>query len=193
MAGEPPTEEGPGALIEQFRTRAEPLGVRVFTVQSLVEAAGDLASLAAEWNAESVVASQQVLDAAPSLPDHLASLGISTSVADAPGDTRDAPLGLAFAHAALAETGSVLVAEDSLADRSVGMLTASIAFVCSTRTLLSGLDDAAPILREIALRGGGRFATLITGPSRTADIERVLTVGVQGPGRVAVFFVDELP
>jgi L-lactate dehydrogenase complex protein LldG len=33
---------------------------------------------------------------------------------------------------------------------------------------------------------------LVTGPSRTADIERVLTVGVQGPGKVMTLFVDDL-
>ena len=44
-----------------------------------------------------------------------------------------------------------------------------------------------------ALPGNGRwFSTLVTGPSRTADIERVLTVGVQGPGKVMTLFVDDL-
>ena len=35
---------------------------------------------------------------------------------------------------------------------------------------------------------GRNMVTLVTGPSRTADIERVLTVGVQGPGRVMILF-----
>ena len=35
------------------------------------------------------------------------------------------------------------------------------------------------------------MVTLVTGPSRTADIERVLTVGVQGPGRVMILFADD--
>jgi L-lactate dehydrogenase complex protein LldG len=48
------------------------------------------------------------------------------------------------------------------------------------------------MLRQFAVAPGGSFATLVTGPSRTADIERVLTVGVQGPGAVMVVFVDEL-
>jgi L-lactate dehydrogenase complex protein LldG len=44
------------------------------------------------------------------------------------------------------------------------------------------------VLREIS-RANGSSATLVTGPSRTADIERQLTVGVQGPAEVHVIFV----
>ena len=64
--------------------------------------------------------------------------------------------------------------------------------LCPSSRLLPSLDEAAPLLREIAARPGGGYATLVTGPSRTADIERVLTVGVQGPARVAVLFIDDM-
>jgi L-lactate dehydrogenase complex protein LldG len=92
---------------------------------------------------------------------------------------------------AVAETGSLLVAETTLADRAVGMLAAAQVIMCPTDALVPSLDEAAPLLRAIAARPGG-YATLITGPSRTADIERVLTIGVQGPAKVFALFVDEL-
>jgi len=93
---------------------------------------------------------------------------------------------------AIAETGSVLLFEPTLAERSIGMLTLAHATICPTAALVASLEDAAPVIRELALVKGAAFSTLITGPSRTADIERVLTVGVQGPGKVMTLFVDDV-
>ena len=36
------------------------------------------------------------------------------------------------------------------------------------------------------------YIAMITGPSRTADIERVLTIGVHGPKRLIIILVDDL-
>lgn len=107
-----------------------------------------------------------------------------------PTDTRDQPWGLSMAHAAVAETGSVILHENRLETRSVSLMTESLVVLCPLDQLVPSLDDAANILRQIA-SDGSSYATLVSGPSRTADIERQLTIGVQGPGALHVVFLTD--
>ncbi len=179
-------------LLDEFREKAEPLGVTVLRVASAVEAAHAVVEWAQSLEADSVIVASEVTRFAPSIEAVLTSAGLDVRPPASPAETRDAPLGLSMGRLAIAETGSVLLSEPTLEDRSVGMLTLAHATVCPTAALVASLDDAAPVIRELALARGGTFSTLVTGPSRTADIERVLTVGVQGPGKVMTLFVDDL-
>ena len=195
FAAQPPEASqlpDPAALMAIFTDRAAALGVTVNRETWSNAAAAEIAAFAAGIDAPVSLISAELTRAAPDLVAALARSGLTTSTAGKPTDTNDAPLGLSLARLAIAETGSVLLAEDSLAERGIGMLVAAHVVVCPTERLVPTLDEAAPVLREIASRPGGSYATLVTGPSRTADIERVLTVGVQGPARLAVLFVDDL-
>ena len=129
-------------------------------------------------------------DAAPALVQALAGSDCHFEVPDDPGVVRDQPLGLAIARAAIAETGSVIMVEPDVADRAVTLMTQALVIACPLAALLPSLDEAATGLREI-FGHGPSYVTFVTGPSRTADIERELTVGVQGPGRLYVVFVED--
>jgi len=180
------------SLLALFADRAAALGVVVGGAAESAAAADWLAELAMSWQIERAVAAGELIAAAPGFVAALGDRGLVPAPAGEPAATRDAPLGLSLGRLAVAETGSVLLAEPSLADRAVGMLSLAQVVVCPSGELVPSLDEAAPALRAVAARPGGGFATLVTGPSRTADIERVLTVGVQGPARLAVLFVDAL-
>ena len=125
--------------------------------------------------------------AQPDLVNRFSAAGLTVVVPD--GDdpaaqVADVPVAVVRGELAVAETGSVLVAEHALGDRVVTMLCHRLVQVVDADTIVARLEGAADWLAE---RGGKPgFASLMTGPSRTADIERSLTIGVQGPDEVEV-------
>lgn len=188
----PQSEPALADLLAAFSDHASPLGVRVERLPTVSAAGAIVAVLAKELAAPRAILSTELRDAAPQLTSALDAAGLDWTAAGDVATTRDAPLGLSLAHLAVAETASVLLAEPTLTDRAVGLAVALQIVLCPTAALVSSLADAIPALRTVAARPGGGYATLVTGPSRTADIELSLTIGVQGPARVAVLFVDEL-
>jgi L-lactate utilization protein LutC len=170
--------------IDRFTERAVTLGVTVQCVATSTDAANTIADLMRETGTAAALISTEITTAAPGIIAALDGIGCAC--------TNDRPFGVSLARLAVAETASLLLAEASLEDRGIGLLVTHQLVICPTSLLKPTLDDAAPMLRELAAQPGGAYATLVTGPSRTADIERTLTVGVQGPAKLSVIFVDDL-
>ncbi len=89
-------------------------------------------------------------------------------------------VGIVAGKAGVAETGSVLLADDSLAARLLSMLADICVVILPETSIVRDLDAAGELIAKLD-RQGHRYLSMVTGPSRTADIERVLTIGVQGP------------
>ncbi|MBN2503392.1 MAG: iron-sulfur cluster-binding protein [Anaerolineales bacterium] len=97
--------------------------------------------------------------------------------------------GLTGATAALADTATLVQVTGSQASQFTSLLPPVHLAVISTQDFYPSLEDwmAAGGKQVIA---DASTTTLISGPSRTGDIEMTLTVGVHGPGTVIVFCVD---
>ncbi len=119
--------------------------------------------------------------------------GIMIREAESPANVADAPAGLSGAELAIAETGSVLLTENALEARVVSMLTLTHFVLVSEDKLVPMLDDAAVMLQRLTRAGSDQrhYMSFVTGPSRTADIERTLTIGVQGPKALCVIIVAD--
>lgn len=89
---------------------------------------------------------------------------------------------------AVAETGSVAVALSREA-RGRALLAERLWLLVPAEELVPTLDVALERVSSL-VRDGQPYVTLMTGPSRTADIERALTVGVHGPRELHVVLVD---
>lgn len=107
--------------------------------------------------------------------------------AKSPLDVADAAVGLVRGTLGVAETGSVLLLEANLQERVVSMLCQTLVQGIPRELIVDSLDDFAGWMQAHAVESP--YATLTTGPSRTADIERELTIGVQGPRELVVVVV----
>ena len=99
------------------------------------------------------------------------------------------PVGITTALAGLADTGSVVVASGPGQARAASLVPPI--YLAFLRT-----SDIYPNLRAWMAQQGAALLpqtanlVIITGPSRTADIELTLVVGVHGPGEIHVILID---
>jgi L-lactate dehydrogenase complex protein LldG len=117
--------------------------------------------------------------------------GVRTGISDRQ-ELRDCcaivDIGITSADYALADTGTLVMLSSHREARLISLLPpAHIALVPSER-ILSGLDELFTVLPNAAERTSSMV--LITGPSRTADIEQILVRGVHGPGEITVIVVE---
>ena len=82
-----------------------------------------------------------------------------------------------------------MVVTDDEETRLKTMLPETTVFILNAADIVPHLADIAPFLRSRQADGRVSYTSFITGPSRTADIERVSAIGVHGPLAVQIILV----
>jgi L-lactate dehydrogenase complex protein LldG len=172
------------ARIVSFTERLEALGGKVQRATTREEAC---ALVAAAIEGKSAVASN-----AP----FLAECGITGLAGVESGITDRARLqercaavkvGITSADYALADTGSLVMLSSAQEARLISLLPPEHIAVVPLERMLTGLDELFTVLPRPAEHTSSMV--LITGPSRTADIEQILVRGAHGPGQVLAILV----
>ena len=97
---------------------------------------------------------------------------------------------VARASRGIAATGTCVVATDDEETRLATMLPEVSIIVLNASAIVPDLPDIAPFLRERQTAGRASYTSFITGPSRTADIERVSAIGVHGPLELVIVLAE---
>jgi L-lactate dehydrogenase complex protein LldG len=90
----------------------------------------------------------------------------------------------------IARTGSILMTSAQSSGRTVSVYAPIHICIAYTNQLVYDIKEGLQLIREKYAGNIPSLITLATGPSRTADIEKTLVVGVHGPKEVYVFLVD---
>jgi L-lactate utilization protein LutC len=97
----------------------------------------------------------------------------------------DAAVGVTRCAAAIADTGTLLLVFDAAHPRTTSLLPRVHLAIVGPEDLVPTLSDALARIPSPAPSA----VTCVTGPSRSADIEQILTLGVHGPAQVHVVLV----
>ena len=106
------------------------------------------------------------------------------------GADRDTKAALSEAVAAVAETGTLVMCSGPTAPPSQNYLPDDHLVVVDRRRIVRHMEDAWTILRESGATRG-RAINLITGPSKTGDIEQTIQYGAHGPRRLHLLIVED--
>jgi len=184
------------ALIQQFAQALEAAGGKFYVAPDSEDAAAIALDIAKERSVQSVVAwNHPVLEVARTA---LTSASLRVVQSDARAATRadiraasaQADLGLTSCDFAIAETGTLLLVGNDKQGRLTSLLPITHVAIITPDQLMPTLADCVKLLRLQRLASSdGRLPSNIslhTGPSKTGDIEQVITKGVHGPKEVHV-------
>lgn len=126
------------------------------------------------------------------LPAFLAGFAkIASDVPEVTGNAtvREADLGVTGCDCLLARTGSIAVCTRSAGGRAMSVLPPVHLVIARRNQLVPDLTAALMLWQQRYDRHWPSNLCIITGPSRTGDIEKILVMGAHGPKRLAVYFV----
>jgi L-lactate utilization protein LutC len=169
-----------GALLRCFMGTAAAATVTVHPTQSTEVPPPLLARIVADAGVARAVLSAE--PEAQGCRGALEALGVAVDDHDGAATAAGADLGVTSAVAAVAATGSVVVSSAAARGRAVSLLPRVHLCVVPADRLVAAPAD---VLRGRDLPPPSNLV-FITGPSRTGDIEQVMTLGVHGPTAVHV-------
>lgn len=179
-------------MYEQFKSRAEGVGSELHRFSSRGEALNFISSFLQQEGTRNTPGAYAVW--APGR--FLTGVDTARLSAEIPGlsftvnreTAADSLIGVSDMDWALADTGSLVADQTAVEQRLTSTLPAIHIAIIGTDRILA---DKAAVFTKIT-PATSRYIAFITGPSRTADIERVLTIGVHGPKRLVIVLVDEM-
>lgn len=179
-------------LIETFGRNLEAVGGHCFLVHSEADVVETLNGIISTLQDSPLRGRRIALSNEPSLERLMSSIEMGleqVSFSPSAADLFGYDVGISTAQAAIAETGTLMLNSDAERHRLVSLVPPVHIAIVNAADICLTLGEA------LAAAGQGSdlspTITFITGPSRTADIELTLAIGVHGPQELYVIINEE--
>jgi L-lactate dehydrogenase complex protein LldG len=181
----PPVGDTQQALIDLFRANSTDLKTDFRLLERPSQLIPELKALAASEGWKKIGFHRgELTDAAVPC---LGMATINTSEPYAATDLESCDVGISECDALVAQTGTIVVTSQSAGGRALSVLPPHHVVIARREQLLPDLPAAFAYIKQKYAPEYPSLISLITGPSRTGDIERILVLGAHGPKRLTVF------
>lgn len=111
---------------------------------------------------------------------------------DREGDFLATDIGITLCECLIARTGSLMITSKQASGRRLPIYANEHVVIAYTSQLVVHVKDALKLIREKYNNQLPSMISTISGPSRTADIEKTLVQGAHGPKELFVFLIDDM-
>lgn len=179
-----------GKYWNDFAENAQNASVEIKIVKSYKDAIADILKIAKATDAKMIagVGADECEELADVCVEVNKSFKVYTDKFDIVKNKNELDIGITLGEFGVGETGSICVDNYAYEARIASMLPLINIIFMPKNYIVNNMQDAFDVLAKVFWKG---YSGFVTGPSRTSDIERVLTLGVHGPSRVILFAIED--
>lgn len=183
-------------LVEEFEIQARNVGATVYKLDDVEMAKKIIAGIIEESGSKSVIIQEDTLLSGFDLKNFLKDVEIIPFEQNAdPGENRRsyfynlkrAEVGITGVDFAIADTGSIVLRASDQKPRAVSLLPPIHIAVLKEELIIPSLYELMTEIEHECIDDS--CITIITGPSKTADIEFNLVRGIHGPGELHIIIL----
>ena len=165
------------SLVQEFKTNLELIGGKVILCETNSEIVAQIKLICEEKNQDKLFCTDPTL---------LKILNGLVETDSAENDFMNLNIGLTGCEFLVAHLGSVLISSAQISGRRLNVFPETHIIIANETQIVDFLDNALEKLQEKYKNKLPSLISNITGPSRTADIEKTLVMGMHGPKSLIV-------
>jgi L-lactate dehydrogenase complex protein LldG len=166
----------------EFKTNLELIGGQVFLCPTKLEAISRIKLICEEKGQTKIFCTDTELQIL--IPDII-------EIDSEETEFNDLNIGITGCEFLVAHLGSVLISSAQISGRRLNVFPETHIVLANTKQITGYLEEALEILQIKYKNKLPSLISNITGPSRTADIEKTLVMGMHGPKSLIVIIIDE--
>lgn len=175
---------------ELFKTKAEELTVKVLRAASSKEASDLIIGQIRHFQVQKIASTPLTMVDDQALQASVPAEEVDFTLELNKKKIEQADMGISEFDFGIAQLGCIVQDASDLHTRLVSMLPPIHLALLPTAALVESFADALEVIEKAYKGNIPPYLSFITGPSKTADIERELTIGVHGPEKLIILCID---